>query len=249
MNRLVDIYQQEYKKILKLDGIKQTFILSNEEGIRKIFGYVFTINYFKNKVETRRYFDSEFNMTFSLILESVYALFTGQCRSALLLLRSAQEANYRFVLERERKYMLERNSTLSFAPLDFRFIETKRKFIEDLQIYLDKRVYKEYYSSIERNYTLYKQLSGVVHSQQAKNIPVMSVEYFSKLHEETIVDNENFFKLFKNTLNEIFLLDFFLIRESLGRWDYYVLYDLLRILYGDKKTKTLIKMIKNYTTL
>ncbi|WP_176345210.1 hypothetical protein [Priestia aryabhattai] len=241
--RLDDVFQKEFEKIKKLDGIKQEFVLTNESEIRKIFGYIFSINYLKNKIETKRYFGSEFNMPFSLLLESTYALFTGQCRSALLLLRSAQEANYKFVLEREREFMLANNSSLSFEPLDFRFVETKRKFINDLQYCLDKRDYKEYYNSVERNLTLYQRLSGIVHSK-SKNLPVMSVEYFSSLHEETIIDNEEFFKLFCSVLNEIFLLDFFLIRESLNKWDYFILYNLLRILYGDKRSKTLIRIIK-----
>ncbi|MCI1696805.1 hypothetical protein [Aneurinibacillus aneurinilyticus] len=243
MISLNDFFQKEFEKMQSLDGIKQQFISNNESAIKKIFGYIFSINYLKNKVETRRYFSSEFNMTFSLLLESIYALFTGQCRSALLLLRSAQEANYKFVLEREREFMLVKNSSISFEPLDYRFIETKKKFISDLQNCLDKTDFKEYYISVERNLTLYKRLSGIVHSG-SKSLPVMSVEYFSKLHEETIVDSKEFFNLFCSVLNEIFLLNFFLIRESLSKWDYYAVYNLLRIIYGDKRSKTLIGIVK-----
>lgn len=242
---MIDSFQQEFDKLQRMDSVKQEFMLSNQSEFKKIFGYIFTINYLKNKAETKKYFGSEFNMTFSLLLEALYALFTGQCRSSLLLLRSAQEANYRFVLERERQYMLEIDSSLSFEPLDFRFIETKRKFIKDLQIQLDKNLFKAYYDSIEKNYTLYKKLSGVVHSQ-SENIPVMSAHYFSNLYEVTIVDNDAFFNLFCSTLNEIFLLNFFLVRESLGKWDSFVLNDLLRVLYGNKKSNTLIKMVKDY---
>ncbi|KZB89876.1 hypothetical protein A2U94_19185 [Bacillus sp. VT 712] len=244
MIKLIDIFQKEFDRVKDFKDTKQEFVLSNHDNIEKIFGYVFIINYFKKRAETKRYFGNAFNMTFSLLLESFYALVTGQCRSALLLLRSAQEANYRFVLERERIFMSENDSSLSFEPLDFRFIDTKRKFIKDLQHCLDKNTFKEYYDSIERNYTLYKQLSGVVHSQAA-NIPIMSVDYFSDLYKDTIIDRERFFKLFSSTLNEIFLLDFFLMRESLSRWDSFLLYEVLRTLYGNKRTNTLIKIVKN----
>lgn len=243
MKTLNDIFQKEFEKIKSLDGSKQQFISSNENELKKIFGYVFIINFFKNKVETKRYFTSEFNMTFSLLLESSYALFTGQCRGALLLLRSAQEANYKFVLEREREIMLDNDSSLAFESLDYRFGETQKKFLNDIQNCVDKTRFNEYYKSIERNVTYYKQLSGVVHSG-SNNIPVMSVEYFSKLHEDTIIDKEKFFNLFCSVLNDIFLLEFFLIRESLEKWDYYVLYNVLRISFGDKRTKTLIKIVK-----
>lgn len=240
---LNDIFQKEFEKIKSLDGSKQQFIINNEIELKSVFGYIFLINFFKNKIETKRYFSSEFNMTFSLLLESSYALFSGQCRSALLLLRSAQEANFKFVLERERKFMLDNDPALSFESLDYRFGETQKKFLNDIQSCVDKTDFNEYYKSIERNVTYYKQLSGVVHSG-SKNIPLMSVEYFSNLHEDTIIDKEKFFNLFCSVLNDIFLLDFFLIRGSLEKWDYYALYNALRISYGDKRTKTLIKIVK-----
>lgn len=244
MINLDEIFQREFDKLINLEGIKKQFISDNESSIRAIFGYIFSINNLKNKVETRRYFSSEFNMTFSLLLESIYALLTGQCRSALLLLRSAQEANFKFVLERERELLKSNNSSISFEPLDYRFVETKKKFIHDLQNTLDKNDFKEYYISIERNLTLYKRLSGVVHSGSNK-LPIMSVEYFSNLHEETILDKDDYFELFCKVLNDIFLLDYFLIRESLNKWDYYALYKFLRILYGDKRSKTLIRIVKD----
>ncbi|WP_028531544.1 hypothetical protein [Paenibacillus sp. UNC217MF] len=243
MIRINESFQNEFNKLKKLEGIKQEFFEINESSIKKIFGYIFLLNYFKNKAETKRYFSTNFNMTFSLLLESNYALITGQCRASLLLLRSAQEANYKFVLERERQFMLENDNSLSFSPLDYRFIETKNKFINDLKNCLDINEYKEYYDSVERNLTLYKKLSGIVHSG-SNSLPVLSVDYFSRLYENTIIDTDKFFDLINAVLNEIFILNYFLIRESLFNWDYYVLYDILRLLYGDKRTKTLIKIVK-----
>ncbi|MGE7594787.1 hypothetical protein ACQKMY_16585 [Peribacillus frigoritolerans] len=244
MSGLVNAFNQEFIKLQTVEGIKQSFIVTNEDEIKKIFGYIFVMNYLKNRAETKRYFGSEFNMTFSLLLESNYALLTGQCRSALLLLRSAQEANFRFVLEKEREYMLGKDPTLTFERLDFRFIETKRKFVNDLQNSIDRRIFPEYYNSIERSNTLYQKLSGVVHSQ-SKNMPVMSVEFFSSLHEETIIDKQKYFDLFAASLNEMFILIFFMLRESLSRWDSYLLYELLRILYGKKRSHSLIKLVKS----
>ncbi len=72
----------------------------------------------------------------------------------------------------------------------------------------------------------------------------MSVEYFSNLHEETIIDNDRFFDLFISVLNNIFLLNFFMLRKSLQNWDYYNLYNLLKILHGEKRTRTLISIVK-----
>lgn len=243
MSTLNSILEQEFEKLKKMDGIKNEFIGTNEILMKKIFGYVFVLNYLKNKAETRRYFNAEFHMTFSLLLESIYALFSGQCRASLLLLRSAQEANYKFVLERERQLMLEIDPNISFEPLDYRFGETKRKFMDDLKRCIDKNDFEEYFTSLDRGLTLYKSLSGIVHSG-SRSLPVMSVEYFSNLHEETIIDNDRFFDLFISVLNNIFLLNFFMLRKSLQNWDYYNLYNLLKILHGEKRTRTLISIVK-----
>ncbi|WP_249685361.1 hypothetical protein, partial [Bacillus velezensis] len=102
-------------------------ISSNQSEIKKVFGCIFIFNFFKNRVETKRYYNSEFNVTFSLLLESSYALLSGQCRRSLLLLRSTQEANYKSVLECERRIMKEHDPTLAFEALDYRYGETQKK--------------------------------------------------------------------------------------------------------------------------
>ncbi|MFD4419036.1 hypothetical protein [Bacillus safensis] len=243
MKNLDDLFEEEFKKMQSLEGIKHQFLTTNLTEIRGIFGYIYGLNYLKKKVETKNYFGSEFEMTFSLLLESFYALLTGQCRGALLLLRSAQEANFKFVLEKEREFMLNNDPTLKFKSLNFRFSETKSQFTNDLHRCLDEKDFKEYYKSVERNLTLYQRLSAVVHSV-SKNTPIMNVAYFSSLHKETILDKVDFFNLFHSVLDNIFLLNYFLIRESLVKWDYYVLQNLLRIMYGKKRTETLIKIVK-----
>ncbi|MEK4078795.1 hypothetical protein [Solibacillus sp. FSL K6-1126] len=243
MRTLNDIFHSEFEKLINLKDVKEEFISSNHSEVKKVFGCIFIINFFKNRAETKRYFNSDFNMTFSLLLESSYALLSGQCRSSLLLLRSAQEANYKYVLECERRIMKEHDSSLTFEHLDYRFNETQKKFLEDIGSFVDKKQFNEYYKSIERNLTYYKKLSGIVHSGSA-NMPVMSVEYFSNLYQDTIIKKDEFFNLFLCVLNEIFLLNFFLMRDSLKHWDYYVLYNTLRISFGDKRAKTLIKIVK-----
>lgn len=238
-----EIYRSEFEKLLKIEGVNKKFISDNYEQIIKTFSYVFIINVFKNKVETKSYFNAEFNMTFSLLLEAIFALYTGQCRSALLLLRSAQEANFVYVLEQERKYIIEENPSITFRDLDFRFVETTRSFLNDIKISVDEDKFKEYYQSIERNLTYYKTLSGIVHSQSIK-VPLMNVEYFSKMYENTIIDTMSYFNLFNNVLEEIFLLNYFMLRKSLFHWDYYELYSLLNITFGRKRTNALIKIVK-----
>lgn len=243
MKTLNDRFNDEIEKINSLEGAKHQFLSMNSTAINDIFGYIFSLNYLKNKAETKNYFGSEFEMTFSLLLESFYALITGQCRGALLLLRAAQEANFKFVLEKERGIMLNDDPTLEFEKLDFRFKETKTKFIKDLKKCLDEDDFSEYYVSVERNLNLYQRLSAVSHSV-SKGTPITNVEYFSSLHNDTIIDKDDYFKLFHDVVDKIFLLNYFLIRESLINWDSYILQNLLRIMYGKRKTKTLIEIVK-----
>ncbi|MCY7492899.1 hypothetical protein [Bacillus safensis] len=243
MKTLNNHFNDEVEKINSLEGVNHQFLSINLTAINDIFGYIFSLNYLKNKAETKNYFGSEFEMTFSLLLESFYALITGQCRSALLLLRAAQEANFKFVLEKERGVMLNDDPTLEFKKLNFRFSETKTQFIKDLKKCLDENEFSEYYRSVERNLTLYNRLSVVSHSVP-KSTPITNVEYFSSLHNDTIIDKDEYFKLFHDVFDNIFLLNYFLIRESLINWDSYILQDLLRIMYGKKRTNSLIKIVK-----
>lgn len=130
MQSLTETFEIEYNKAILKPGIKTVFIENKFEDMKQIFGYLFIVNYFKNRVETKHFFGPEFNIVYSLLLESVYALYTGQCRSALLLLRSTQEANFRHVLLKEREWIHSFNTDQQFESLNFRFVEssTLRKF-------------------------------------------------------------------------------------------------------------------------
>lgn len=243
MTRLEDIFEKEFIKLKTIDTINQNFLLEHENQLKKVFGFVFSINYLRNRVETKKYFSKDYNKAFSLLLETTYSLLSGQCRSALLLLRASQEANYRFVLEREREFINSIDSSVTFQPLNYRFVETKQKFMSDLQPYVDPEDFKEYYLSIERNLTLYKKLSGIAHLG-TQNEPVVSVEYFSHLYEDTLINKSEYFNLFNSVLREMFIIIFYMVRQSLNKWDTYVLYDLLNIMFGKKKSETLINTIK-----
>ncbi|WOV85014.1 hypothetical protein PGH26_03540 [Sporosarcina jeotgali] len=164
--------QTEFVKFIELVDVKKEFIFNNKKELTKVFSYLFVVNSLRNRVETKRFFNTEFNMTFSLLLESSFALFTGQCRSALLMLRSAQEANFKFVLERERELMIMEKTSENFEDLDYRFSETYKKFSKDIKGCVDENRYQEYYKTIDRNLTFYKKLSGVVHSG-VKVLPVL----------------------------------------------------------------------------
>lgn len=243
MSSIEDICNSEFIKLIDSEIFSKDFFKDNEVEMKKIFNYIFIINYFKNRAETKTYFNDNFKMTFSLILESSFALYTGQCRAALLLLRSAQETNFKFVLERERESILQTDPSKSFEKLDYRFTDTKRKFLKDIEGFVSKTDFSEYYCTIERNLTLYKKLCGIVHSEST-NIPVFNVNYYSNLYKDTILSKDDYFKLYTKTLNELFALIFFMLRDRLKQWDTYNLYDLLHLVYGSKKTKRYVSIVK-----
>lgn len=159
------------------------------------------------------------------------------------MLRSAQESNLRYVLEKEREFIKIEKPEITFQSLDFRFKDTCNKFLADIENEVDKEKFSEYYLTINRNLTFYKNLSGVVHSESSV-VPISPVAYFSKLHENTIVNIVKYFKLFLNVIEQIFLLNYFLIRKSLIHWDKYDLQNILLIISGKKRTETLIRIIK-----
>lgn len=243
MKTIEDTCNDEFKLLLTTGSFNKEFIETNNTEIKKIFNYIFLINVIKNRVETRKYFAENFNMTFSLMLESSYALYTGQCRAALLLLRSAQETNFKFVLEREREMILKIDPLKSFERLDYRFNDTKRKFLNDVIEFIPKQEYGEYYYTVERNLTYYKKLCGVAHSESS-SIPVLNVNYYSNLYNDTLLSKDDYFKLFTEVLNAIFSLLFFMLRDSLRHWDSFELLELLHLVFGRKKSKRYMEIIK-----
>lgn len=243
MTNINQIFHQELQKIEDLPNVNINFYLQHKERIQDVFGYIFVINLFKNRVETKKYYKNNYSTVFSLLLEASYAIVSGQCRGALLLLRSAQEANFRYSLLLERKFILEQDSNRKFKKLDFRFLSTKNCFIQDIEPTLCKEKYSLYYQTIERNLTWYKKLCSVVHSQGSSQ-PVLDITYLSRLSSDTIINSDEYFKLFTNTLSDIFLLNFIVMRDSLIHWDTYELRNILKIAYGKKKTESLLKFIK-----
>lgn len=244
MFNLREICDNEFEKALSKPSIKKEFVEKNLKDMKQIFRYLFVVNYFKNRAETKVYFGNEYNVVYSLFLESVYALYTGQCRSALLLLRSTQEANFRHVLSKEREWIRSFDKEVQFEELNFRFVETAKKFQSDLTPYLDREKYELYFKTIESNLTHYKNLCGVVHSESS-NQPVANVDYFSNVVGDTIVNEQKYFKLYIDTLDDMLTLIIFLLRQRFHEWDSYDLLNIFGAVYGKKRKHSLLSYVKS----
>jgi len=244
MSTLRDVCENEFQKAISKPGIKVEFIEKNSDYMKQIFRYLFVINYFKNRAETKSFFDTKFNIVYSLLLESIYALYSGQCRSALLLLRSAQEANFRHVLSKERDWIRSFNNEAKFTPLNFRFVETASNYRTDLGAYLNPEKYDMYYKVIDQSLTHYKHLCSVVHSLSTQQ-PVANVDYFSSVTGDTIIDEKKYFNLYLDTLDTILILIILLVRERFKAWDSYDLQNIFRSVYGKKRSLTMLKYVKS----
>ena len=244
-NKYIESSLLEYEKLLTQSSFNTDFIYNNNNEIKKIFNYIYIINLLKNRAETKRFFGTDFNMTFSLLLESSNSLYSGQCRASLLLLRSAQESTLQFITIKEREWILSNiDSSRQFIELDYRFTETKKKLVKDIKTSVDSNKYSEYYKNIDKTVTYYKKLCGVVHST-GKNIPVELSYYYSNLEVNTILEKKDFFELYLKSLECIFTLIYFLLRESFEKWDTYDLSDILKTIFKkDKKVQRFISFVK-----
>lgn len=58
------------------------------------------------------------------------------------------------------------------------------------------------------------------------------------------MNEKKYFKLYIDTLEDMFVLILSLLRHSLKKWDTYDPKNVLRVVYGKKKTQSLLKYIK-----
>lgn len=226
--------EKEFQKLMEAVTFDKKFLFENEAQMKYYFRRIYVINLLKNRLELSEIFDSEFNEPFSLLLESTFSMFSGQCRASLLLLRSALESIFHFCTIKERERIKTIDSEAIFKEIDYRFIDTKQKFVEDITPYVSEVEYGEYFTTIERCTTYYKKLSSIVHSMNRKS-PILISTFYVDLQEDTLIDKEDFFELYRETLNNIFVLLYFLLRNNLKEWDTYDLKDILKVIYKKEK--------------
>ncbi len=234
----------------RLEFEKLTYLLNDSQFLSnyyddcfKIFRHIYLVNHFKNRVETKKFFDSNFDIAFSLLLESFFALYSGHIKAAMVILRSSQEMTLKSIIFQERKKIKCINENAKFEELDFRYTENKTRLKNDIRPYLSKEFYDLYSSKIDQSHTLYKELSGIVHSGN-KKLNFKLHTYFSSLVE----DNNNIsekIKLYIKVLKNINDLICFMMRDSLEKWDTYELNELFSLtIKKEKSRKNYIDMLK-----
>lgn len=236
--------EKEFEKLIDSVTFDKRFLIENDTYLKYLFRRIYVINLLKNRPELHEVFDDMFDEPFSLLLESTFSIFSGQCRSSLLLLRTALESIFHFCTKKEREWIKTNDSTAVFREIDYRFIDTKRKMVEDITPYISSEDYGEYFNTINRCVTYYKKLSGIVHSTNRKS-PIQISTFYADLQGDTLIDKEKFFILYREALNNIFVLLYFLLRNHLEKWDTYDLKDILKVMYKkDKQVNRYLKYIK-----
>lgn len=233
INKKLEV-RREFEKLLESLSENRDFIEENKEECFRIFTYIYIINHFKNRAETKVFFNEEFETAFSLLIESVFVLYLGHLRAGLLILRSSQEMSFKSIIHQERKWILTKNRNITFDKLDYRFVENKNIFLKDIEPHLSKVEYEGYYKEIERTVTYYKELSGIVHSGNKKiNFNISHV--FESIKTNNEKHKEEIFSLFLNVLKNLFVLLCYMMRESLVNWDTYELQNVLSIVFKKEK--------------
>lgn len=245
MHNYNESISKEYQKLMDTVNFDLRFLKENKSEMYRVFKFVYIFNLLKNRAELKYVFSEKFNISYSLLLESTYSLFSGQTRASLLLLRSYQEAVLKFVVENEREWIIdEKDNTATFEAIDFRFTDTKRKLKEDLTPHLSSNISDAYFLELDRMETFYKNISGVVHSNSSK-IPMNISEYYSNVQMDTILDKEKFFKLYLDTLETSFVIIYFMLRNNFKRWDTYQLKSILAIIFkNERKIDKYISYVK-----
>lgn len=242
------ISSKDFDEFLKLDGISQEVIDSNHSLLKKIFKYVYVINVLKNRVETKDFFNHEFEFIFSLLIESLHALSTGQTRASLLLLRSALESTVKFSLNKERNYLKSINPTIEFVDANKNFSKTVSNYESDIQLLSSNEIFPDYTNSIQRIYHQYSELSAVTHSN-TKRIPLAINSYLADIKKGLILDQASYTDTYNKTLNIIFELLIYCGRFPISRIDSFQLQSIFKVVFRDKKATKMCQLLKKSVTL
>lgn len=206
--------------------------------IEKIFCGIYIINYVSNRIELKKFFNSAyFGVSFSCLIESFSLLLNNYPRAALLVLRSCLESFIKFIIEVYSKGNFEINDRSYRANKS-----TLDKIITDTDDFPES--FKEEGISLNSKMEAeYSRLSGLSHSLTPE-IKNNTINYFSDLNK---VNNENIklaLERFLNVINHVFSFCIIICQPSFKNWDTFELDKIFRMVFGQRRTKTFLKLVK-----
>ena len=217
------------------DLIKERYELE----LIEVFSYIYAINYLKNKVELKKYFDSTFfKITYSCLLESYSLILNNYSRGSSLVLRSALENFTKHIIHIVNS---EYNEVYPINDRSYSINKTTLEKVINERIKENfKQLSKEINGKMEREYRI---LSGLSHSLTPESIN-NTLNYFFDLRN---VNDENV-SLVLGKLKEVCMLIFSLLvilcEPSFKLWNKDELENILLIVFGRRKTSSYINKIK-----
>lgn len=207
--------------------------------LREIFSAIYAINYLKNKVETKYYFNTNyFKITYSCLLESYSLLLNNYPRGSSLVLRSGLE---NFIKHTISIINTKYNKTYSINDRSYSANKaTLEKAISDVLKSSFEQINKEINGQMERQY---RELSGLSHSLTPESIS-NTFDYFFDLDKVNRNNVDIVIVKFTEISKLIFSLSIILCEPSLNLWEKNELEDILNIVFGKRKRDTYVKNIK-----
>lgn len=230
----------QFEKIL---GTSNHEILkaSYRNELEKIFCIIYAINYLKNRVEVKRFFQTDyFRIAYSCLLEAYSLLLNNYSRGSALVLRSALENYLKHTLKIINELYEE-----SYKINDRSYSVNKGEFEKVINNILKVSFKQECKTINGKMEAEYKQLSGLSHSLTPESINNTLYFFFdindiNKKNIDIVIDK------FIKVATQIFSLSIILCEPSLRLWDKMELETLLDFVYGSKKKNSYIKMIREY---
>ena len=204
-----------------------------EEDMKRIFSKIYAINFLKNKVETKKFFSTEyFKIVYSCLLESYALILNNYIRGTSLVLRSSLENFIKHLIE-TINHLYNQNYNID----DRVYGKNKITLEEIINNMIKDELKGDSYSINSRMESQYRSLSGLSHSltqQSRDNI----VDYFSSLNKINKPNIELVIGKFDLVLDSIFELSIIICEPSLKEWDSFELEKILKIVFGQRKSES-----------
>lgn len=236
-NYKIDIDSQ-FKTILSrsyFDSVKNDF----ESELYIIFKHIYLINFFKNRIELERFFDSEYiNVSVSCMIESFSLVINNYPRGSSLVLRSS--------LENFLKHLILKHSIIKeIAPNinERNYTSNKITFDNIITEYFNDIFKIESKSINSKMESHYKKLSGISHSLviESRNNLLKFFSDLDNLNQDNISQVLDLFNKIVVCIVESIVI---LCEPSFKYWEYKELEKLLLIVFGKRKTQTYLNNIK-----
>ncbi|KYC62070.1 MAG: hypothetical protein SOI41_02700 [Heyndrickxia coagulans] len=233
---LKEDYQDQLNILVK--NIEGNMVFSYKRSeLERCFSFLYLINFLSKRVELKRFFDSKACLvSYSCLIEAFMLLIENHPRGSSLVIRSAIENFIKNIIKITgggEYYINDRSYGEN--------IKTLNSIIENHVPEKYKPLFNKTTAQISRLYYL---LSGLSHSLTPESEKIL-LNYFSDTRSinteniDTVTDN------YLSALEHIFTLSLLICRNSLEIWERENLEEIFRIVYGKKRTQTLLQLFSN----